>query len=94
MTPSHATAPFFHAFKDIDMNEFDQMIILSMRIALLGTIVLLGFCVTPGILATISRNVVDADIAITAMWSIGRPADTLRNWLAALRCSARGRSVN
>jgi len=76
------------------MNEFDQMIVLLMRIALFGTIVVLGSCVTPGFLATISRNVVDAEIAITAIWSIVRPADSLRNWLAALRCGARGRSVN
>jgi hypothetical protein len=76
------------------MNMNDQMIVLLMRIALLSAIVVFGFWVTPGILATISRNVVDAEIGITAMWSIVKPACSLRNWLAALCCSARGRSVN
>jgi hypothetical protein len=76
------------------MSAFDQTVVFWIRIALLGAIVVLGFCVTPGLLATISRNV-DAEAAITAMWSMVRPALSLRNWLATLRSSAaRGRSVN
>ncbi len=75
------------------MSAFDQTVVLWIRIALLGAIVILGFGVMPGLLATISRNV-DAEAAITAMWSIVRPADSLRNWFAALCCVARRRSVN
>jgi hypothetical protein len=72
------------------MSAFDQTVILWIRIALLGAIVILGFGVMPGLLATISRNA-DAEAAITAMWSIVRPADSLRNWFAALCCTARRR---
>jgi hypothetical protein len=71
----------------MDMNEFDQSIALSVRIALFGTIAVVSFCIAPGCLATISRNV-DAEAAITAMWSIVRPVDSLRNWFAALCCVA------
>jgi hypothetical protein len=53
------------------MSAFDQIVVLWIRIALLGAIVVLAFCVTPGLLATISRNV-DAEAAITAMWSVVR----------------------
>ena len=71
------------------MSEFDQNIALLTRIALFGAMVVLGFSITPGLLASISRNA-DAEAAITAMWSMMGPADSLRNWLAHLRCSAYG----
>jgi hypothetical protein len=93
LTSSPATALFFQAFQDRDMSAFDQTVVFWIRIALLGAIVVLGFCVTPGLLATISRNV-DAEAAITAMWSMVRPALSLRNWLATLRSATRRRSVN
>jgi hypothetical protein len=71
LTPS--TALFFQAFQDRDMSAFDQTVVLWIRIAVLGAIVVLGSFVTPGLLATISRNI-DAEAAITAMWSIVRSA--------------------
>jgi len=69
------------------MSEFDQNIVLLTWIALFGAMVVLGFSITPGLLATISRNA-DVEVSITTMWSMMGPADSLRNWLASLRCGA------
>jgi len=78
---------YFQAFKELDMSEFDQDIALLTRIALFGAMVVLGFSITPGLLATISRNA-DVEASITTMWSMMGPANSLRNWLASLRCGA------
>ncbi len=71
------------------MSEFDQTVVLLIRIALVGTIVVAGFCAAPGFAATISRTA-DVEILLTTMWSMMGPAGSLRNWLAPLLAGGRG----
>jgi hypothetical protein len=73
--------------KDIDMSAYDQIVVSLMRIALFGAILVIGFCVTPGLLATISRSA-DVQTALIAAWSMMRAAHSWRHWLPTFRCGA------
>jgi hypothetical protein len=63
------------------MSKYEKNIALLIQIAWLGAIVALSFCGAPGFAATISRSS-DIESSLAAIWSMIRPADGARNWLA------------
>jgi hypothetical protein len=63
------------------MSKYAANISLLIRIAWLGAIVLLGFCVAPGFAATISRSS-DIEASLVAIWSMIAPSDAVRRWFA------------
>jgi hypothetical protein len=85
-----ATAPVFKHLRIMDMS--DQIALALIRIVLFGAIVVLGFCVTPGLLATISRTA-DLQAALTAAWSMMGSANAWKNWLAPFGCMNAGRPL-
>jgi hypothetical protein len=68
------------------MSTYEENIALLVRIAWLGAIVAIGFCVAPGFAATISRNS-DIETSLAAMWSMMGPG-TAGNWLAPFNLRA------
>jgi len=70
------------------MSTFEQSIARLIRIASPGVVVILGLCVSPGMVAAISGHG-DVELAISAMWSVAAPLHVVRNWLPGLR-AARG----
>jgi len=63
------------------MSKYERNIPLLIQIAWLGAIVVLSFCVAPGLAATISRSS-DFESSLLAIWSMMGPSDAARNWLA------------
>jgi hypothetical protein len=55
------------------MNDFEQMIVLLVRIALFAAIVLAGLCAAPGFAATILRSM-DAEAVAAAIGSMIEPS--------------------
>ena len=70
------------------MSTFEQSIARLIRIASPGVVVILGLCVSPGMVAAISGHG-DVELAISVMWSVAAPLHAVRNWLPGLR-AARG----
>ena len=65
------------------MSRCEKNMSLLIQIAALGAIVVLGFCVAPGLAATIPRSS-DIEASLAAIWSLMGPSDAARKWLAAL----------
>jgi hypothetical protein len=63
------------------MSKYERNITLLIQIMWLGAIMVLGFCVAPGFAATISRSP-DIEASLAAIWSMMKPSDAARNWLA------------
>ena len=63
------------------MSNYERNIPLLIQIAWLGAIVVLTFCGAPGLAATISRSS-DIEASLVAIWSMIRPSDGARHWLA------------
>jgi hypothetical protein len=70
------------------MSNFEQSIARLIRIASPGVVVILGLCVSPGMVAAISGHG-DVDLAVSAMWSMAGPLHVVRNWLPGLRTARR-----
>ncbi len=63
------------------MSNYERNITLLIPIILIGAIMVLSFCVAPGLAATISRSS-DIEASLAAIWSMMGPSDAARNWLA------------
>ena len=63
------------------MSKYAENIPLLIQIAWLRAIVVLGFCVAPGVAATISRSS-DVEASLVAIWSMIAPPDAARHWFA------------
>ena len=70
------------------MSTFEQIIARLIRIASAGVVVILGICISPGMVAAISGHG-DVELALSAMWSVAGPLHVVRNWLPGRR-AARG----
>jgi hypothetical protein len=66
------------------MSTFEQSIARLIRIASPGVVVILSFCISPGMVVAISGHG-DVDLAVAAMWSVAGPLHMVRNWLPGLR---------
>jgi hypothetical protein len=69
------------------MSKYENNITLLIQIAWLGAIMVLGFCVAPGLAATISRSS-DIEASVVAIWSMIGLSDAARNWLAPFNIRA------
>ena len=63
------------------MSNYERNITLVIQIILIGAIMVLSFCIAPGLAATISRSS-DIESSLLAIWSMLGPSDAARNWLA------------
>jgi hypothetical protein len=63
------------------MSKYERNIPLLIQIAWLGAIVVLSFCVAPGLAATISRSS-DIEASLAAIWSMIMRSDGAGNWFA------------
>ena len=72
------------------MSTFEQSIVRLIRITSAGVVVILGVCVSPGMVAAISGHA-DVELAVSAMWSVAGSLHVVRNWLPGRR-AARGPS--
>ena len=68
------------------MSTFAQSIARLIRIASPGVVVILGLCVSPGMVAAISGH---GDVELAVLWSVAAPLQMVRTWLPGLR-AARG----
>lgn len=62
------------------MSTFEQSIARLIRITSAGVVVILGVCVSPGMVAAISGHA-DVELAVSAMWSVAGSLHVVRNWL-------------
>ena len=70
------------------MSTFQKNIARLIRIAAPGVVVILGLCISPGLVAAISGHG-DLELAVSAVWSATGPLHMVRTWLPGLR-AARG----
>jgi hypothetical protein len=63
------------------MSKYERNIPLLIQIAWLGALVVLSFCVAPGLAATISRSS-EIEASLAAIWSMITRSDGAGNWLA------------
>lgn len=68
------------------MNTYWQNFARLIRIASPGVVVILGLCVSPGLVGAISGHG-DLEFAVSAMWSVAGPLHVVRNWLPGLRAA-------
>src|SRR3954471_6995078 len=62
------------------MSTFEQSIVRLIRIASPGVVLILGLCVSPGLVAALSAHG-DAELAVSAMLSVAGPLHGVRNRL-------------
>jgi hypothetical protein len=68
------------------MRTFEQNIARLIRIASPGAVVILGLCVSPGMVAAISGH---GDVELAVLWSAAARLHVVGNWLPGFR-AARG----
>jgi len=66
------------------MSTFEQRIARLIRIASPGVVVILGLCVSPGMVAAISGH---GDVELAVLWSVTAPLHMVRTWLPGVRAA-------